>query len=223
MKRKIYIILFLINNVYVAQQNVDSLYNIWEDSSLKVSVRAKALNNVFKQISRNYPDSCFKVAQLQVEFSLKNGLDTSLYSAYENLGFASKILEKPKLAIESYFQSLKIANKLKDTMLLIASESNIASTFTYFQQHQKALYYFDKVIALCEKKDYQKKLSINYHNKGKTLMFLENYDSALVYLRKGLKIFRKIDHKIGVAITEVNMAIINITLVAPPLYITPND
>lgn len=182
------------------------------DSSINPSTRANALNSIFQQIKGNHPDSAFYFAKLHVDYSKNNGLDTLLFQAYINLGEASKILEKPKLSLDSYFQALRLASYFSDTLFLISAEANIAAAYTYFQQPEKALIYYDKVITLCEKNGNEIKLSKIYHNKGKTLMNLAQYDSALVYLKKGLQIFKKIDHKIGVAISEVNMAIINSTL-----------
>ena len=135
MKRlfNIVILIFLLHPSF-AQLNVDSTYRIWMDSTINPSTRANALNSIFQQIKGNHPDSAFYLAKLHVDYSKNNGLDTLLFQAYINLGEASKILEKPKLSLDSYFQALRLASYFSDTLFLISAEANIAAAYTYFQQ-----------------------------------------------------------------------------------------
>ena len=70
---------------------------------------------------------------------------------YNNMGIFSKNAGDYEQANDYYINALKCFEKIKDTALMISAQNNIASLFNHIKFYDRALYYHNQALELCEK------------------------------------------------------------------------
>lgn len=126
--------------------------------------------------------------------------------AYQNLTSAYNKAGNYLLARESNKKSLALAEALNDSVLMGNSYNSIGKSYNQDKQYKEAIPWFKKVIHFNKK--INKSLAIGYQNLGLCFRYLGQYDSALVYARKGLLIAEKLNIKNNIAYSLYDMAAI---------------
>ncbi|HAS45514.1 MAG TPA: hypothetical protein DCS93_33830 [Microscillaceae bacterium] len=164
---------------------------------------AKSVNN-FKEISLIHNNLAwlhlskgdFKQAKTffrqNLDNAQKGGYKAGIGRAYNGLGIVNAYLKAEHSTVLDYFhKSLKIAEQIKDSVLLAKCYNNIGLTYRELNNNVTALKYQQKSIGINEKIGRIRHLSKNYNNIGVIYYHQKNYAKAIAYYEKSLTISRQ--------------------------------
>ncbi len=108
MRKLLTISFFLFYSGSAAQVNLDSLWNVWNDTSQADTNRLKAINDIaWKGHLFTRPDSAFYYAQMEYDFAQSTGNRRWMASALNTQGAYFYFKSDYEKAIEYYEKSLK--------------------------------------------------------------------------------------------------------------------
>jgi len=96
-------------------------------------------------------------------------------------------------ALEYYFKALNIAREISYTSGISKGLNNIAAIYGINGEYDKVVRYLREAIALNLEQGDQRILGVNYLNFGYYFQELEQYDSALYFFNKSLKIYKELE------------------------------
>ena len=112
-----FFITILIGLNSIAQVNLDSLWNVWNDESQADTNRLKAMDEVVEAYMYNQPDSAFYFSELQYEFAKSIDSEKFIVTALNNLGSGSMRQHNYKIALQYHNKALKKAKELGNKKL----------------------------------------------------------------------------------------------------------
>jgi len=112
-------------------------------------------------------------------------------TAYLNIASIYELQKKPKLAVKHASKALKLAEKIRDKAIKAKACSIIAA----FKKGGRALDYHLKTLRMLEEIGMKEGIVVSCLRIGSTNKELGKYDSARVYLQKGLKVAQEIGAK----------------------------
>lgn len=188
------ILLYFILLTLHGQPNIDSLKKVWNNEKLPDSVRIDGINKLaWDGFLFTDPDSAFYYAQLQYDFARTKGFTREMAVARNTQGTAFYMSGNYARAIDYYYQSLTIKEKLKDHKGIAATLNNIGMIYDDQGDHEKAIEHYERAIASFQKvsqgsnPDYQI-LVASYHNIGALYLNINDYQKALENFNKSLKL-----------------------------------
>ena len=182
------------------RNNIDSLWNVWSDTTQTDSVRLISINTIVRQ---NYlfalPDSAYIFAQKQFEFAESVNNKNWMAAARNIQGVAFHIQGNYHEAIIFYNKSLKIAEEIEDKKTIASSVNNIGIIYKEQQNYEKAISYFNKSFKL--KKEIGDKIGVAnaLGNLGGVYSSTRENDKALDYYNRGLKILEQTGNDRGIS------------------------
>ncbi|MDG2228385.1 MAG: tetratricopeptide repeat protein [Flavobacteriales bacterium] len=208
MKELLYILL-LLPGLTNAQTNLDSLWNIWNDSAQADTSKLKAM----KEISWDGylfadPDSAFYFAQLQLDFAKEKGQKKYIANALNTQGVSFAIKGDYKEAIEYYKKSLKINEGIRDKSGVAGSLNNLGMIYYNQGDYAKAIEYYTKSLKVEDEIGDKAGIASSLNNIGNIYSDNDDNDKAMVYYMKSLKIREELEDKSGVSIALGNIGII---------------
>ena len=97
------------------QVDTDSLKKNWYNADLSDSVRLQSINELaWEGYLFTFPDSAFYFAQLHYDFAKDKGLSKEMAVARNTQGTAFYMTGDYAKAIDHYYQSLKIKERIND-------------------------------------------------------------------------------------------------------------
>ena len=127
--------------------------------------------------------------------------------ALNNIGLIYSSLGDYDNALKYFIKALKFFEELKSDSqagVLI----NIGIIFgKILKENEKALYYYFKALKIVEKK-MNRETSILFYNIGTVYTEMEDYEKAVEYLNKALKLYKQFGDKSGIAYIFMNFGII---------------
>jgi two-component system, NarL family, sensor kinase len=105
-------------------------------------------------------------------------------------------------------QAIQIAEKYGNKERIAAAQHNLATSYSYLEEHEKALEWRLKALPVIESSGDSRKMSIICDALGVTYRNIKVYDKALEYHNKALAISRKIRDDIGTAMSLSNIGIV---------------
>lgn len=188
------ILLYFISLTLLGQSNIDSLRKVWNNDKLPDSIRISSVNKLaWDGFLFTDPDSAFYYAQLQYDFARKRGYTKEMAVARNTQGTAFYMSGNYARAIDHYYQSLTIKEKLKDYKGIAATLNNIGMIYDDQGDHEKAIEHYTKAIESFQKisqgndPDFQI-LVASYHNIGALYLNVNNYQKSLEYFNKSLRL-----------------------------------
>lgn len=131
--------------------------------------------------------------------SLEIGYLKGQYGALNLLGNASFNICDYEKAQHYFFESIDIAEKMKDDLSLSFGYNNIGIILFRMQQFKKALEYYEKALELKLKHGEKSSISTSYNNIGLIYNNLKQYDKALEYFDLAMAIDREINNEHALA------------------------
>ncbi len=128
---------------------------------------------------------------------------------YTDLGLLYDDMDYFKDALTYFNKSLEIANQLSDDVRLAGTYINIANVYneeTEYNDVQKALNYYRKGQAICERIDHRRYLANVYGNLLNIFTELNQLDSADYYYKKSLVIINDIHNDYSFAVVHLGYA-----------------
>ena len=207
--------LLLSLNYSYSQANLDSLFRIWDDSTVNDTLRYDAVDYLAYEYTFFDLDSARILARSQLELSKKMN-NWNISYALLNLGSSSMYLGDYKEAFDSYYLMLSNAINSQDSIQISDSYTHIANAYVFFEEFEKAEKNFEKAISIQKLIDDQYGLSESYNDYGVLLINKEEYDRALEYFNRVIEIKKNLNDEdplliaTKIASTESNIALIYI-------------
>ena len=168
---KIIPLFFLLNYSY-SQTNIDSLFRIWNDSTVNDTLRYDAIDYLSFEYTFFDLDSARILSEFQLDLSKKMN-NWNISYALLNLGSSSMYLGDYKQAFDSYYALLSNAFNSKDSSKIIDSYAHIANAYCFFEEFEKAEENFEKAISIQKSIDDQYGLSESYNDYGVLLINIQ--------------------------------------------------
>jgi len=184
----------------IAQVNLDSLWNVWNDESQADTNRLKAMNDfawygyIFSQT-----DSAFYFAQLQYDFAKSVNNKKQMANALNTQGVAFELKSDYFKAIEYHTRCLKIKKEIGDKSGISFSLNNIGNIYYYQGDYAKAIDYYTRSLKIKEEMGDKKGIASSLNNIGLIYQVQGDYAKAMDYYTRCLKIDEEIGDKSGIA------------------------
>lgn len=172
-----------------------------EDVSVLLDSLAKTSSSAEKthlglRIASLLANEDWERAQHYIEIAKTNASETNspevIANFYQELGDIYSYKDALDIALENYLEAYKhFENQTSDETSKL--ENNLAITYARTANHQKALYYFEKVYQYQRAKGNKQNQAVLLNNIGRIWMEKE-VDSALYYFQKSLKLAEEIDY-----------------------------
>jgi len=199
------IILFSIHNLK-AQSNLDSLWNIWQDTTHADTARLNAIQDyIWDGYMFSQPDSAFYFAQLQYDFAKSKDLKNYIAFALNTLGVSYHARSNYTIALEYFQKSLVIREEIGDKESIPVLLSNIGSIYETLDNYPKALEYFQKSLVIFEEIGDKNRSAGSLTNIGTVYKNQGNYLLALEYVKKALLIDEEFGNNRGISIHLYNI------------------
>ena len=190
------ILLLIICSSVSAQNNLDSLYGIWQDKTQADSTRAKAYKNyIWNGFLYSNPDTAIVLTKALLLYGEKNKYPKAKSMAYNLIGVYNRNKGDYAKALEFYQLSLKINQEIGDKKGIAPVISNIGSLYYSQGDYPKSLEYYQRGLKIYEEIGEKKgrapvisNIGSIYHNQG-------DYPKALEYYQRSLKIHEEIGNK----------------------------
>ncbi len=191
---------------YSYAQNIDSLLKIADSSQNKKSAE------IFMTVSDFYlysnPDSALFF--LDKALTKVNGDDVFLKKLKAGILQKKAIIKNEQGNIDTALiflkESLKIAEKIKDTSLIIKAKGNIGNSYLNISKYDDAISYYTDVIKLAEKRKNNKISAAVNGAMGNLYLAINDYEKALFYYQKSYEYFKELGSETGIALSNMNMA-----------------
>jgi len=218
MRSLIITILIIASFNSIGQNNIDSLWGIWNDKSRTDVERLKAMDDIaWNGYLFTFPDSAFYYAQMEYELAesltLTNGSDNEnglkyMSRALNTQGVSFAITGNNAKAIIYYKQGLEITEKIGDESGIAAALNNIGNTYKDQGDYANAIDYYTKSLVLQEKNGNLKGAAATHGNIGIVHYMQENYPMAIEHHKASLEIELEIGNSIGVSNCYGNMGLV---------------
>jgi adenylate cyclase len=207
-----FFILVILHSSFVissAQQNLDSLYLVWQDQTQGDSFRAKAYKDyIWKGFLFSDPDSAFILADELIAFGMKMNYPKGQAIGLNIKGVSKHLKGDYPKALDYYSQSLKINKQLDDQKGIASSLINIGSIYSNQGDNPKALDYYSQSLKIFKQLDDQKGIANSINNIGNIYFDQGDYSKALDYFSQSLKIFKQLGDQKGIAMSLGNIGLI---------------
>jgi len=133
-----------------AQENLDSLWTVWNDESQADTNRLKAIHEIAKYgYLHTHPDSAFYFAQLQYDYAKSKGLKKQMAGALNTQGYSFWI-QGDTSAIDYYARSLPIWEEIGDKEGIAGTLNNIGLIYHVQGNYASAIDYYTRCLSIRE-------------------------------------------------------------------------
>ena len=187
------------------QKLADSLVNI-----LKSDQHDNSEIDLLRRIAEEQtePSMRLKFADLLIKKAKTDSLLGYLLSGYLQKGNALLDLGNNANALEEFFKSLNVAQKINDLNGVGALYISIADTYTVIDNPDNARKYYSIGIKILRKVNDSSQLASALLNAGDALVNTKKYNEAETYFTESNLIFTKLMHELGIAYSLGNLGII---------------
>ncbi len=201
MKMKKFILLLLLQPLLLnAQINMDSLWGVWNDSSLPDSSRLKAMYAIsWDGYLFTQSDSAFYFAQMQYDLAKEKKQKKYMAMALNTQGVSYYFQSDYAKAIDCYTKSLRIREETGDKKNIAASLTNLGSVYREQGDFAKTIDYYTKSLKINIEIGDKKGIATSINNIGTIYDEQGDYARAIEYYTKSLKNYEEIGYKKGIA------------------------
>ena len=188
----------------------DSLRLIWEDESTPDTTRFKALETYRDLYSHAQPDSALIYMDYYYQLGNKKQAYRQVYRALNEKGNIYRNKRQLDSALNYYREATIVAKELNNPVLQAIITGNIGNVFYEQKKYLEATREYSNALQVFqEEKDKEGEARI-LTSLGSVNNAIGNYELALEYYQKSLKIYTSIEEKgTGIAIIHMNMGLIH--------------
>ncbi len=201
-KGELYLKHFYMINLAASYNNLAYFYGNYDGEKIKNLVYFKKSISILENLLKDNPTG-------NEAININQGLSSGL----SNMGVLYDQLGDTPNALENYFKSLKIREKIKDKEGIAITQSNIGVVYYKLKDYKTALLFYFKALKLQEEISdkigiaqslnnigalYENQIDPSCHQSSEEC-FLKGKLNALDYYRKSLKINEEITEKSGIA------------------------
>lgn len=171
----------------------------------EVIARSNYLLGIIKYYKSNfYTSNKYYEAALKSDFAKKN---LSFKEAcFNNMGVNYDIQNMFPQAIVSYNESLKIAQKLKDSTSIYQSMINLGLLNAKSKKYNLALFQINEANSYFERINDKANMALCYENLSFVSNNSEKYNEAIYYTRKALSLFTALNNELKIAACYYNLS-----------------
>ena len=197
-----------------AQNTKDSLLVELKKHTKIDTTRCRILNLIVEEeqdntISEKYNNELFNLSSKLQKNNFNNKIKAIALqykiTAIANKGYFALMKGNSKVALNYYFEALKIAEQTNDVLQKISIYNSIGTIFDDQNENTKALYYYRKVVKIGTQNKKEEITSTALNNIGYLYDKIEIIDSAKFYYNKSLKIREKIKDSLLIVSTLANI------------------
>lgn len=159
----------------------------------------KGIDSLKDELQRNFSKKNYRKihdsANMILKKSAKINYLKGIYGALNLLGNASFNICDYEKSQSYFFDSIKVAEEMKDDKSLAFGLNNIGIILFRLKKFEKALDYYKRSLEIKLKHDNRASISTTYNNIGLIYHNLKDYDEALKYFKMSLKIDKDIDNR----------------------------
>ena len=153
--------------------------------------------NVYRQLGDYYMDNnagkAIDYLEKSLEIAKRLDLPLQIANNYYSIGFCNLVKSDFNKSLENYLRSIRIYEKLKDSFRLSNGLMAIGALYSETKNFKKTNEYYDKALQLIEAQKDTAQLASILAQKGNLYdQQLQEYDTALIYLKKSLSLARAI-------------------------------
>ncbi|MFK7771986.1 MAG: adenylate/guanylate cyclase domain-containing protein [Saprospiraceae bacterium] len=190
-------------------QNLDSLWNAWQDETHVDTIRLEAIHKfTVNGYLYSHPDSAYYFAQLQYDFAQSKGLKKQMARALNLQGRTFAIKDDYPKVLDYYQRSLKIKEEIRDKSGIASSLNNIGIIYARLGDNLRALDYYQQSLKIKEEIGDKGKIASSLNNIGTIYGQLDNGSRAIDYYRRSLSSFDEIGDKKGIATSLMNIGLV---------------
>ncbi len=189
------------------QRVADSLYKIYKQNKLDDTAKLELLRNLsFNEVKNR--KLALQYAEELISLSKLKGNYLYLHRGYFQKGNKTMALGNLEEALEAFFKSGEAAQKANYAKGEANVYGAIANIYSISKNHNNAMLYYNKAIALLRNTDDSLGLASAILNAGDEFLNHKAYDSALLYFKESKIIFDNIDYASGKGYSLGNMGIV---------------
>lgn len=133
-------------------------------------------------------DKCIEFHNLSISISKEIDDYTGIIRAYNNLGIVHSQIQQYDKAINYYQEAIREAERNDDKVAIATALGNIGAIYFRIQNYDKALQFHLQAMTKKEEIGAKRSLAITLQNIGEIYLIKGDYNSAGIYLNKGLQI-----------------------------------
>jgi class 3 adenylate cyclase/Tfp pilus assembly protein PilF len=184
----------------IAQQNLDSLYSVWQDKTQPDSNRTNAYKDyIWHAYLFSNPDTAYLLALNLLSFGETQSYKKAEALAYSLMGVSSHLKSNYPKAIKFYQSSLKISKEIGDRKGEANSLINIGMIYRAEGDNPKALEFYQLGLKISEEIGDKSESANAISNIGVIYRKQGDYPKALDYLQRSLSIAEEIGDRNGSA------------------------
>ncbi len=198
------IIFFILKSFFSFSQNIDSLRQL--SKSENYNQKIEALLSIADYYFYTKPDTAKKYFLNAInETKKKNDLKKEA-KIFLNLGSLDNERGDIEDAKKSFLLSLKIAEEIKDTSLIISAKGNLGNCYLNTGKYEKAIQNYTEVIKIAEEINNKRVAAIGYGALANLYLSKHDYNKALKYYQISENRFKELNNPNGIALSLMNMA-----------------
>jgi len=199
MKKALILLIYFISGTSLNAQNLDSLWNVWQNQDLADTARLEAIGKLaFPGMVFSNPDSAFKLAEMQYTFAKKIGNKKYMANALNIQGVSFGMKGNNPRALDYFLQVKKIREEIGDKEGLSNLLNNIARVYDSNHEYNKSLAIYIESLDLLEEIGNEEGKLNSLINLGFNYASRREIDSALRALQDAYKIAIKYDNQRGI-------------------------
>ncbi len=198
--------LILVGQIVNAQDQAkaDSLVKIYESGQYEDEL--ELLDEIAK--SQANPENVILYSNKLIEKASEDSIGKYLVSGFLQKGNGSKLKGDYFDALESYFQSIKLAQRFDQDQKIAAIYISVGDTYSNMKDYETADSYYDKGIQSLRIANDSLPLGKALFNIGDRYFYANNFKMAVQYLEEANEIFRLINFQIGLAYSSGNLGMV---------------
>jgi len=209
LKALITILSFLFCVSGMAQNQLDTLWHQWQDTSLSDSKRVSRLHKyTWKKFIYSNQDSALKLIEIEYNFAKKHGLRKSMAGALNSKGVTYKAHGNFEKAMESYKECLKIYEELDHKRGISVSLNNIGAIYIQLEDHASTIEYYNRSLAIKEETGDRKGMGTSLTNIAVVYMSQGDYNRAEATYRKSLAIAKEVKSNSNISLVYSGLGLV---------------
>ncbi len=189
-----------------AQGYLDSLHNIWNDTSQSDSVRLDALHAfAWDGYLFSFPDSAFYYAQIEYDLAEESNNKVMMSRALNTQAISWHVRGDYDKALEFLFKSMEIKEEIGDKLGIAGAQNNIGRIYERQGDFVKALEYYNRSLKIKEEMGDQRLISNTLINIGSVFFAQGDPDEALEYYNNALKIKEELGNPNDIALVLIHI------------------
>ncbi|MEO5644361.1 MAG: tetratricopeptide repeat protein [Bacteroidia bacterium] len=201
-----FLIFFQQANAQKKPLNTDSLWRVYNNSSLHDTIRLNAIGDLSWQMNFTNPDSGLVLGKLQLALAEKSGNLKAESVAYNTMGVACINKDDLVNALIYHQQALAIRQKTKDKKGQAVSLNNIGIVYNYKGDVVTSIDYYQRSLKIKQEIGDMAGVAAAYSNIGQVYINQDLNETALTYMLASLHIRDSLKDMRGIEDSYIRLA-----------------